>query len=89
MYKRPKRGFPGPRLPMWGGGISPPAAIYQTTEPILDPEAAFDSSGLEFFEYVAKFYLNITDDIAGWAKGHFLLSVIAGFGGQSSHLKLK
>ena len=55
---RPNGVFPDTR-PDWGGrgGRFAPPAICQTTGPILDPKTAFDSFGLELFEYVTKFYL--------------------------------
>ena len=55
-------------LPADGGGFIP-HAIFQTNGPILDPKTAFDSPGLEISEYVAKFYLNVTDDVTGRVKG--------------------
>ena len=65
-------------------------AICQTSALILDPKTAFDASGLELSECVQKVYLNVTHDVKGWVKGDFfLLSVIAGFAGQCSHIKLK
>ena len=49
-------GIPGPCPPIGGGGgVSAPLAICQISGPVLDPKTAFDSSGLEFSEYVAKF----------------------------------
>ena len=45
-----------------------PRAICQTTGPILDPKKAFDSPGPEISEYVATFYLNVTDDVTGLVK---------------------
>ena len=58
LNQRPDGVFPYPRPPDdWGGGGSPPPAICQITGPILDPKTAFDSSRLEFSEYVAKFCL--------------------------------
>ena len=59
--------FSGPAR-RWGAGVRPPPplpAIFQTTGPILDPKTAFDSSGLKLSEYVAEFYLNVTDDATG------------------------
>ena len=64
---RPDGVFPDPAR-RWGGGggaSRPPPAICQTNGPILDPKTAFDSSGLELSEYVAKFYLSLTDDFTG------------------------
>ena len=79
--------------PMAGGGGKafrpPPPAICQTNGQILDPKMAFDSSGLELAEYVAKFYLNVTVDVTGRVKDLFLISVIARFAGQNSLIKLK
>ena len=50
----------------WGGvGVSAPPANCQTNGPMLNPKTAFDSPGLEISDYVAKFYLNFTDDVAG------------------------
>ena len=71
---RPDNGvFPDPAR-RWGGGgdafrLSP--AICQSNEPIFDPKTKFYSSGLELPEYVAKFYLNVTDDVTGRAKDQF------------------
>ena len=50
------------------GAFRPPPAICQTNGPILDPKTAFDSSGLEISEYVAKFYLNVTDEVTDRVK---------------------
>ena len=63
---------------MGGGGVSAPRAICQTTGPILDPKMAFDSTGLELSEYVAKFYPTATDDVTG-VKGQIFdfLSLLA------------
>ena len=48
------------------------------------------ASGLFFSEYVAKLYLNVTDNVTGWIKGVFFLeSIIVGFAGQISLIKLK
>ena len=65
----------------WGGSFGPPA-VCQITGPILDPKTAFDSSGLGLPEYVAKFYLNVTEDVTGRVKGQFLdyLSLLASRG---------
>ena len=53
---------------MGGGRFNPPPlAICQTNGPILDPKTAFGSSGFELSEYVANFFLNVTDEVAGWA----------------------
>ena len=41
----------------WGVAFSPPAAICQTTGPILDPKKAFDSPEHELSEYIAKLYV--------------------------------
>ena len=69
---RPDAVFPDPAR-RWGGGpFAPAPAICQTNGPILDPKTAFDSSGLELSEYVAKFYLN-TDDVTGRVKVYFLI----------------
>ena len=65
-----------------GGGVLAPRAICQTTEPILGPKMAFDSTCLERSEYLAKLYLKVTDDVT-CVKGHFF---IAGFTGQSSRI---
>ena len=54
-----------------GWGVSPPPAICQINGPILDPKTAFDSFGLELYEYVAKFYVNVTDDVTGRVKVFF------------------
>ena len=56
-----------------------PPAICQTNRPILDLKTAFDSSGFELSEYVAKLYLNFTDDATGLVKGQIFeyLSLIA------------
>ena len=37
-------------------------------ERILDHKTTLDSPGLELSEYVAKFYLNVTDDVTGRVK---------------------
>ena len=66
---RPDAVFPDP-AGRWGGGfLSPPPAICRTTRPILNPKMAFDSSRLGHSEYVVKFYLDVTDDATGRAKG--------------------
>ena len=74
-----------------GGGVSAPhPVICQTNEPILDPKSAFDIPGLEPYEYVVNFYLNVSDDVICRVKGHFfLIAVIARFAGQNSCIKLK
>ena len=54
-------------LPADGGHFAPPPILQ--TPPILDQKAAFDSSGLELSEYVAKYYLNVTDDVTSRVKG--------------------
>ena len=46
-----------------GGARFGPLAICQTPGPIVDPKTVFDRSGNEVLEYVAKFYLNHTDDV--------------------------
>ena len=59
-------------LPADGGPFRPPPpAICQSNGPILDPETAFDDSGPELSQYVAKFYLNVIDDVTGRVKGQF------------------
>ena len=76
---RPDGLFPDPAL-RWGvGGVSTPPAICQTIERILDPKTASDILGLELSEYVAKFYLNVTDDVTGRVKGQIFdyLSLLA------------
>ena len=59
-----------------GGGAFRPStlpAICQTNGLIIDPTTAFhESSGLEISEYVAKFYLNVTDYVTGRVKGQIL-----------------
>ena len=72
-----------------GGRFAPAPAICQTNGPILDPETAFDSSGLALSEYVAKFHLHVTGDVTGRVKGHFLIPVNVHFPGHSSHIRLK
>ena len=55
-----------------GGRFAPLSALCQTNGPIIDPTTAFhESSGLEISEYVAKFYLNVTD-VTGRVKGQIL-----------------
>ena len=54
-----------------GVRFAPPLAICQTTGPILDPKTAFDSSGLDLAEYIAKFYLNATNGVTGRVKRQF------------------
>ena len=63
---------------MGGGAIRPPPSC-QNTGLILDPKTVFDSSGFEISEYVANFYLNVTDDVTGRVKGQILdyLSLLA------------
>ena len=48
---------------------SPPTAIFQTARPILDSKEAFNSSGYELSEYIAKLCLNATDGVTGQVKG--------------------
>ena len=74
---------------MGEGIFSVPFAICQSTGPIPDLKTAFDSSGLELLEHVAKVYLNETDDITGRVKSQIFLAVIAGLTWQSSRIKLK
>ena len=50
------------------GVVSPPPAICQSAGRILDPKTRFDSSGFELSEYVARLYLNVTDDVTGRVK---------------------
>ena len=57
----------------WGGGAFHPPAFCQTTGPILEPKRAFDSSGLELSENVAKLYLNVTDDVTVRINGLFFI----------------
>ena len=54
-------------------------AIYQTTEPSLNPTKVFDSPGHELSEYTTKFYLNVFDDVTGQVKGQIVdyLSLLA------------
>ena len=62
-----------------GGTFRPPCYLpnYWTVNLIT----AFDSSGLELSEYVAKVYLKVTDDVTGRVKGQiFLLSPPASLG---------
>ena len=54
---------------MRGGGRFGPLAICQTTGLTVNLITAFDSSGLELSEYVAKVYLKVTDDVTGRVKG--------------------
>ena len=54
---------------MGEGRFAPPLAIRQTIGPILDPKTVFAIFGLELSEYVAKFYMNVTDDVTGRVKG--------------------
>ena len=61
---RPHGAFPDPAR-RWGEEPPTPSAICQTHGPILDPKTTFDSSGLDFSEYVSKFYLNDTGRIKG------------------------
>ena len=63
-FSAPRWGIPGLCPPMWGGeGGFGPLAICPTTGPIIDLKTALDSFGLELSEYVAKFYLYVTDDV--------------------------
>ena len=39
------------------------------TEPILNPKTTFDSPGHEPSDHIAKFYLNVTDDVTCRVKG--------------------
>ena len=57
-----------------GEGRPPPLplTICQTAGPILHLKTAVGSPGLELSEYVAKFYLKVTDDVTGWVKGQIL-----------------
>ena len=78
---------------MWGGGggggvSAPPPAVCRTTEPSLEPKPAFDSSGRELSEYIAKIYINDTDSVTGRVKGH-IFTVTAEFAGQSGRIRLK
>ena len=54
------------------GGVADPSAICQTNRLILDPKPVLDSTGPELSEYVAKFYMNVTDDVTGWVKGQIV-----------------
>ena len=70
-----------------GGGYT---QTHKSTMPILHQKTVFDSSGHKLFEYVAKFGLKFTDDVAGQAKDQlFFFTVLAGFAGQSSRIQLK
>ena len=66
------------------GGVLPD--ICHADAPILDPETAFDSFGLELSEYVAKFYLKVTDDVTGRVNGQILdcLSSLASPGNDAA-----
>ena len=64
----PDGAFPDPAR-RWGGGRFTPLAICQTTGLVVDPKTEFDTSGLELPECVAKFCLNVTDDITGRVMG--------------------
>ena len=60
-----------------GGGAASPA-IWQTAGQILDPKAAFDETAHELFEYIAEFYLQVTDDITRQIKDQiFYMSSLA------------
>ena len=61
----------------WG-----PPAMCQATGPILDPRTVFDSPGHELSKYVAKFYLNVSDDVTGMVKDQifYCLSSLASAG---------
>ena len=66
-----------------------PPAICQTSALILDPKAAFDSSGLTFSEYVHFCICLSLVTTRVRSKGNFFVMFIAGFAGQCSHIKLK
>ena len=70
-----------PAFFLGGGGFSP-SCYLQTTRPMLYLKTAFDRSGLTLFPFVAKFYLKVTDDVTGRAKGQFFdyLSLLASRG---------
>ena len=69
---------------MRGGGRFGPLAICQTTGLTVNLITAFDSSGLELSEYVAKVYLKVTDDVTGRVKGQIFFTITTGFFGQSN-----
>ena len=53
---------------------------FWTGHRFVDPESVFDSIGHERSEYIAKFHLEVADDVTAQVKVKiFLLSVIAGF----------
>ena len=60
--------FPDPAR-RWGGRFDHPPAICQINGPILDLKTSFDSSRLELSEYVAKFYMSVTDDVTSRVNG--------------------
>ena len=68
-----------------GGGRFGPPAICQMIEPILDPKKVFDNPVRELSEYVAKFYLKVTDDGTGGAQLRFF-TVISDLARQSSRI---
>ena len=55
----------------------------------LDLKTAFDSPGLELSEYVAKFYLRVTDDVTSRVRFFYYLSPLAGSDGQISRIRLR
>ena len=64
---------------LWGGGRSAPPPPKKTPYyfpnywTIINPKTTLDNPGLDHSEYVAKFYLNVTDDVTGRIKGQILI----------------
>ena len=54
-----------------GMGRFGPPAICQTNGLIPDRKTEFDSSGLKLSEYVATFYIKVTDDVTGRVQRQF------------------